>query len=55
MEYLLVMKREWTTDTVNNVDKYRNILLSKKSQIEKRAYCTVLFEILELFHMSMAV
>ena len=43
MEYLLVMKREWTTDTVNNVDKYRNILLSKKSQIEKRAYCTVLF------------
>lgn len=23
MEYLLVMKKEWTTDTVNNVDKYK--------------------------------
>ena len=35
MEYLLVMKREWTTDTVNNVDKYKNILLSKKKPDRK--------------------
>ena len=41
MEYFLVMKREWATDTLNNVDEYQKHYAEQKKPDRK---CYILYD-----------